>query len=348
MVLQWLTFPICYLLGSVSPAYLVVNHTRHIDLRCVGTGQLGTTNAFMAGGVWCGLVTLAADLGKGALAAWLALRVFGTGPAAMLGLVAVVLGHNFSVLYGFWGGKGFAAGCGALLLLAPQVLLPVMAISLVSTCVTESFRAPDVRDVLTGLVMNAAIPATMSRLLPDPAYLLPSVLLTLVMLASFKRELALTWHLGKTRTVGWHLSRVLGAGAIFGTCLALLAWRYGLSGTTAIAAAAGQWVTFGMILLAVLSCAGRNWRLLVSFAGAAVLIYGLSAVTALAGGRASVELLIPMCGGGWPGEIMVVPAWKVLVIHHLLFGLGLAVGGLFGRLYVTGETKQAVIAVDGQ
>lgn len=344
MVLRWLIFPICYLLGSLSPSYLVVSRTRHVDLRRVGIGHLGTTGAYMAGGAACGLVALAGDVGKGVLAAWLGLRMFGPGPAAMLSAVAVVLGHNFSVFYGFRGGKGFATTGGALLLLAPRVLLPAVVAGLVATAVTESFRTPDVRDMLTGLVMVAAIPSTVNLLLPG-AYLLPAVLLTLVMLASFRRNLPQAWQGAKAKEVRWHQARVLWTAAICIACFALLAWQSGLAAAAAVVAAAGQWAACGMLLLALLSGLSREWRLLASFAGGAALAYCLAAVIALVSGRAVIELLIPLRVTGWPGEALAVPAWEGIAIHHLLSGLALAAGGLSGRLCAAREqTRRAPAA----
>ena len=81
----------------------------------------GTFNAFKAGGFWCGLLTLAFDLLKGYLPVMLYLRGAFTQWGLALVLSAPVLGHNFSVLYKFKGGKGIAVTFGCLLGL-PQVL----------------------------------------------------------------------------------------------------------------------------------------------------------------------------------------------------------------------------------
>lgn len=92
----------------------------------------GTANAFMRGGFWCGLLTLAGDLAKGFLPVFLFLR-WGTpesSHALLNGLViaAPVIGHAFPLFYRFRGGKGIAATFGCLLGLLP-IWQPVAALT---------------------------------------------------------------------------------------------------------------------------------------------------------------------------------------------------------------------------
>lgn len=96
----------------------------------------GTANAFQYGGFGCGVLTLAGDLGKGFLpvAAYLAGlmdETFAPDAAPWLivpVLVAPVLGHIFSCLYHFRGGKGIAVTFGCLLGLAPD-LMPALVLA---------------------------------------------------------------------------------------------------------------------------------------------------------------------------------------------------------------------------
>lgn len=103
-----------YLLGSIPWGLLLVRAAGLGDVRAIGSGSIGATNVLRTGSRPLAAATLALDLGKGALALWVA-ATWG-GPAA--GLVAgfgAMLGHGFPVWLGFKGGKGVATGGGVLL-----------------------------------------------------------------------------------------------------------------------------------------------------------------------------------------------------------------------------------------
>lgn len=113
-----------YAVGAVSPASLLASR-RGVDLRSVGSGNPGATNAGRALGRRTGVVVGLLDVLKGALPA----AVFGAldHRAGLLAGVAAVLGHVTSPLLRGRGGKGAATAAGAILgshpLWAPVVLL---------------------------------------------------------------------------------------------------------------------------------------------------------------------------------------------------------------------------------
>ena len=129
----WLLVLAAYLLGSVSGS-LVLGRRRGVDIRTLGSGNAGGTNALRTQG-WrfaSGVVLL--DIGKGALAAWLALRFAPVGSAlsvtahGYLAAFAAILGHVWPLWHGFRGGKGAATLVGALAVLWPlAVALVVLA-----------------------------------------------------------------------------------------------------------------------------------------------------------------------------------------------------------------------------
>ena len=129
----WLLVLAAYLLGSVSGS-LVLGRRRGVDIRTLGSGNAGGTNALRTQG-WrfaSGVVLL--DIGKGALAAWLALRFAPVGSAlsvtahGYLAAFAAIAGHVWPVWHGFRGGKGAATLVGALAVLWPlAVALVVLA-----------------------------------------------------------------------------------------------------------------------------------------------------------------------------------------------------------------------------
>ncbi|MBS1712888.1 MAG: glycerol-3-phosphate 1-O-acyltransferase PlsY [Armatimonadetes bacterium] len=110
-----------YLLGSV-PFGLLVGLTKGIDLRQVGSGNIGATNVFRTLGKKAGLLAFALDVLKGVVppvVARTALQGVVTDAqradhVVLVGVVAV-LGHTFSPFLKFKGGKGVATGFGALL-----------------------------------------------------------------------------------------------------------------------------------------------------------------------------------------------------------------------------------------
>jgi glycerol-3-phosphate acyltransferase PlsY len=111
-----------YLLGSIPFSYLVARR-KGIDVRTVGSGNVGATNVMRSAGRAAGLAAFALDFLKGSLATWLALRLAGPTIAAAAAVVAV-LGHMYPVWLSFKGGKGVATGAGAFL-----PILPVAAVT---------------------------------------------------------------------------------------------------------------------------------------------------------------------------------------------------------------------------
>jgi glycerol-3-phosphate acyltransferase PlsY len=108
-----------YLLGSVPAAYLMGRLRKGIDIRQVGSHNMGAMNVFYSVGFGEGMAVLAFDIGKGAAAVFLA-RVMGTPEIVQLlaGLMAVV-GHNFPVFLNFKGGRGGATCIGILVFIMP-------------------------------------------------------------------------------------------------------------------------------------------------------------------------------------------------------------------------------------
>jgi glycerol-3-phosphate acyltransferase PlsY len=124
-----------YLLGSLSGS-LLIGRLRGVDIRRAGSGNAGGPNAFRTQGLRFALGVVAIDVGKGAAAAWLGLHAAAAAPApfdtpdaqgALCGFAAVV-GHCWPVFFGFRGGKGAATVIGALLVLAPVYVMPMLGI----------------------------------------------------------------------------------------------------------------------------------------------------------------------------------------------------------------------------
>jgi len=134
-----------YSLGSVPAGYLA-GKARGIDVRTVGSGNIGATNAFRVLGKTAGAMVLAIDAFKGfAAAKWMPLLaaglVGGAAPArenlALVAGVAVILGHNYTCWLKFKGGKGIATSGGVVLAWAWLACLTALALWFVIFAATK-------------------------------------------------------------------------------------------------------------------------------------------------------------------------------------------------------------------
>jgi glycerol-3-phosphate acyltransferase PlsY len=122
-----------YLLGSIPTGYLMAK-AKGVDIRSVGSGNIGATNVFRALGKTAGVVTLLVDCAKGVVAVVLVPRLFALDERDLLALVcalSVILGHNYTCWLRFKGGKGIATSAGALLGLAWLAMLICLGVWLV-------------------------------------------------------------------------------------------------------------------------------------------------------------------------------------------------------------------------
>lgn len=108
-----------YIMGSLPSAYITGRLRKGIDIRQVGTRNMGAMNVFYQVGFIEGILVLAVDIGKGAAAVALA-RWLGVVPMVeFLAGAAAVIGHNFPVWLKFHGGRGGATCIGVLFFLMP-------------------------------------------------------------------------------------------------------------------------------------------------------------------------------------------------------------------------------------
>ncbi|MCD4686615.1 MAG: glycerol-3-phosphate acyltransferase [Anaerolineae bacterium] len=124
-----LTIALGYILGSFPTAYLIAK-ANGVDIFTVGSGNMGANNVARSCGLQYGLLVWAIDGAKGILAVILARYLLPENLAAanVLGAIAVVAGHNWSVLAtiitgSLRGGKGAATASGTLLLLLPTLVV---------------------------------------------------------------------------------------------------------------------------------------------------------------------------------------------------------------------------------
>jgi glycerol-3-phosphate acyltransferase PlsY len=129
-VVTWLgAVVLAYLVGSIPTAYLLVRAVKGVDIRTLGSGNVGATNAGRLLGAWAFVLVFVIDLLKGSLTTFLipsmAARLGAPHANALAVCVAVatIVGHNFPIYLGFRGGKGVATSLGVVIALDPIAAL---------------------------------------------------------------------------------------------------------------------------------------------------------------------------------------------------------------------------------
>ena len=131
-----LIFILAFLIGSI-PFGIIIAKAKGVDLKKVGSGNIGATNVLRSIGKYPALLTLLGDVLKGTAAVALG-RYFGSGPVfeGLVGFCAII-GHNFSIFLGFRGGKGVATSFGVLSFYSPQTALFTFIIWLIVVMTTK-------------------------------------------------------------------------------------------------------------------------------------------------------------------------------------------------------------------
>lgn len=149
---------ISYFVGNFSTAIFISGKFKHSDIRELGSKNPGTTNMARVFGFKFGLATFATDFFKGLVCVLAGRLIFSGGMGmqltqSMTGLgsggeaiglfagysagLAVILGHNYPVLLGFKGGKGFAAGIGVFIAVNPVATLILLFLGVILLFITD-------------------------------------------------------------------------------------------------------------------------------------------------------------------------------------------------------------------
>jgi acyl phosphate:glycerol-3-phosphate acyltransferase len=171
-----------YLIGAIPFGYLLVRLKSGKDVRTVGSGNIGATNVLRTTGRALGVATLLLDIGKGALAVWLADRLTG-GSALWMSVTAlsVMTGHAFPVFLGFRGGKAVASFVGAFGYLTPLPLLLTLVVFVVIVAVTRYIS-------MGSLIGVGCFPLAVYLVAHPPAPVLISAIVAAVFIVSRHRS----------------------------------------------------------------------------------------------------------------------------------------------------------------
>ena len=153
-----------YLIGSLPTGLIVIRLVKGLDIRSVGSGNIGATNVYRVAGLPTALLVLAVDMVKGALPVFLA-RTWGRPEAVVvLAGIAAIVGHNWSMFLRFGGGKGIATSFGVLLALSPTTAAIAASIWTVVAIVTRYSS-------LASLLAVATVPLVMWQRAEPAAHL---------------------------------------------------------------------------------------------------------------------------------------------------------------------------------
>ncbi|MGZ6888236.1 MAG: glycerol-3-phosphate acyltransferase [Acidimicrobiia bacterium] len=141
-----------YLLGTFPTAILVARAGGH-DVLTEGSGNPGASNVARLMGWRFGLLVMAGDLAKGAIAAEVGLALAGRAAGYILGILAV-LGHTYPVTRRFKGGKGVATAGGMLAVLHPLI---VAALAVVWFLTARVLRLASVGSIIVAVLFPVAV-----------------------------------------------------------------------------------------------------------------------------------------------------------------------------------------------
>jgi glycerol-3-phosphate acyltransferase PlsY len=186
-----------YLLGSIPFGYILVRVFQGVDVRSIGSGNIGATNVARSGGKGLAIATFLLDAFKGWLPVFVVLRVPAIALAAALPLatlatiaaLSALVGHVFPVWLKFQGGKGVATGLGVFLALAPRAALLALLIFIVIVAVTRYVS-------LGSILAAAAFPFILCWLERDtfpPLALLMAAAAALLVIFRHRQNIARLW-----------------------------------------------------------------------------------------------------------------------------------------------------------
>ncbi len=203
MIASFFCIIAAYLLGSIPFAYLAGRWAKGIDLRTVGSGNLGFTNAWRTLGPKWSLPVLLFDVLKGAVAVWLAqgLRPDNELLAILCGLIAI-MGHNWTIYLGFrGGGKGVAATAGVFLALTPISFLLALLVFLSTLYLTRIMSVSSILLAISLVFAQLGLRIIQSTHAPSDAVFYVSILVASIIVIRHRSNIRRLWNGTETKFV---------------------------------------------------------------------------------------------------------------------------------------------------
>ena len=174
---------ISYLCGSIPTGYLLARYLKGIDLREVGSGNIGATNVTRVLGKKLGGVTLLGDALKG-FAPVLVARTMGLEETVLMGCALMAfVGHCWSVFLGFEGGKGVATGLGVSLALFPLAAVAALGVWLAVFAIGRISS-------LSALIAAVLLPGMVFYLYHSPVFLVGTLIMVAILFVRHRENIS--------------------------------------------------------------------------------------------------------------------------------------------------------------
>lgn len=151
---------VAYLIGSINSSILISKAVMGEDIRKSGSGNAGATNMLRTMGKKYAIITLVIDILKGVVAlllAKLAISLGAYGVSMYIAGVAVVVGHNFPVFFGFKGGKGVATSLGVILILDWKIGLITLVIALAIMAISKYVSLGSIMAAVVFIILQTVV-----------------------------------------------------------------------------------------------------------------------------------------------------------------------------------------------
>lgn len=123
---------LCYFIGAIPFSYIIVKLVKGIDLRTVGSGNVGATNAGRVLGKWGFISAFLLDMLKSFLPLFILKNFYNYSMNFLLiCALTLIIGHTYTIFLNFKGGKGVATGLGVFLALSPKSIIIALIVFLV-------------------------------------------------------------------------------------------------------------------------------------------------------------------------------------------------------------------------
>lgn len=144
-----------YISGAIPFSFLIVKVVKGEDLRDVGSGNVGATNAGRVLGKFGFISSFVMDMLKAFIPLYIFRNVFDISDnLLLLSAFCIIIGHTYTIFLKFKGGKGVATGVGIFLALSPLSLLWAMIVFIV---VTSAFKMVSLGSVLASVALSVTV-----------------------------------------------------------------------------------------------------------------------------------------------------------------------------------------------
>ena len=175
---------LCYLLGSISGS-LIIGKIKNVDIRKMGSGNAGATNAFRTQGFLFSLMVMIIDVAKGYLAVSVIAIDLNIIQILFCG-VAAVLGHVYPIYYNFKGGKGAGTLIGVLLALFPAYFFIVLLLIWIIIIILSGYVG--FSTIIAGLSFPVLLYYTQPIIIYDPKFIF-SILIALFLVFTHRENI---------------------------------------------------------------------------------------------------------------------------------------------------------------